>query len=119
MKRTKIAVYGTLRSEEPNSRYAPHAVRKPCTITGTLYNTGWGFPAFVPEGDTEVIAELIEVTEQEWQAIDCLEGYPRFYDRQVMPVALEDGTTEEAWVYIMNELPEDAKVISSGDWKRR
>ena len=44
-----IAAYGTLRSGERNERFCRNAVsRRNATISGTLYDTGWGFPAFVP-----------------------------------------------------------------------
>lgn len=48
-----------------------------------------------------------------------LEGYPRMYDRKLMDFPLPDGTTVQAWIYIMNELPHQAKVIQSEDWKKR
>ena len=47
---------------EGNHRYCQNAVSiQPCTITGTIYDTGWGFPAFRPEGSNTVHAELIEI----------------------------------------------------------
>lgn len=115
-----VAVYGTLRVGERNHRLAANALScSPCTITGTLYDTGFGFPAFEPQGDTKVAAELIEVTLPDWAGLDRLESYPRLYDRKLINVTLENGTTAKAWVYIMNELPEQARVIESGDWKAR
>lgn len=115
-----IAVYGTLRKDEGNHRFAANAIsNRPCTLKGTLYDTGYGFPAFVQEGDSQVAGELIEVTLADWAGIDRLEGYPRLYDRKLINVTLEDGTTVKAWAYIMNEMPVQAKVINSGDWKVR
>ena len=88
-----IAAYGTLRSGERNERFCRNAVsRRNATISGTLYDTGWGFPAFVPEGKTKVAVELIE---------------------------MDNGEQVKAWIYIMNTLPEQAKAIVSGDWKAR
>ena len=116
----QIIAYGTLMTEEPNHRFCRNAVAiQPCTITGTLYDTGWGFPAFVP-GDTGTVkAELIEIPVADWPAMDRLEGYPRLYDRQQIPATLADGSTVTAWVYVMNRLPPQATVIASGDWKNR
>ena len=51
--------------------------------------------------------------------MDQLEGYPRLYDRMLVPATLEDGSTVTAWVYVMNNIPQQAKVIASGDWKNR
>jgi gamma-glutamylcyclotransferase (GGCT)/AIG2-like uncharacterized protein YtfP len=105
---------------EGNHRYCQNAVSiQPCTITGTIYDTGWGFPAFRPEGSNTVHAELIEIPIDDWPAMDRLEGYPRLYDRMLVPAMLEDGSTVEAWVYVMNIIPPQAKVIPSGSWKHR
>ena len=118
MKTVKLIVYGTLMSGERNHRFCRNAVSiNPCTITGTLYDTGYGFPAFVSEGDGVVKAELIEIPIADWAAVDGLEGYPRLYDRLMFPAKLEDGTEVSGWVYVMHNLPEMAQVIESGDWK--
>ena len=118
MNTVKLIVYGTLMSGESNHRFCRNAVSiTPCTVTGTLYDTGYGFPAFVPEGDSVVKAELIEIPIEDWAAVDRLEGYPRLYDRQLMQAMLADGGEATGWVYIMNSLPPMATVIESGDWK--
>ena len=118
MNTVKLIVYGTLMSGERNHRFCRNAVSiTPCTVTGTLYDTGYGFPAFMPEGDGLVEAELIEIPLADWADVDRLEGYPRLYDRQLLQATLADGGEATGWVYIMTELPEQAKVIESGDWK--
>ena len=118
MNTVKLIVYGTLMSGESNHRFCRNAVSiTPCTVTGTLYDTGYGFPAFVPEGDGAVKAELIEIPLADWADVDRLEGYPRLYDRQLLQATLADGGEATGWVYIMTELPEQAKVIESGSWK--
>ena len=115
-----IAAYGTLRAGEHNERFCRNAVsRKTATIPGTLYDTGWGFPAFVPKGETPVVVELIEIPLADWPAMDRLEGYPRMYDRRLYPATLADGTKTKAWIYVMNRLPPQSTVIESGDWKAR
>ena len=115
-----IAAYGTLRSGERNERFCRNAIsRRSATISGTLYDTGWGFPAFVPEGKTKVTVELIEIPIRDWADVDRLEGYPRLYDRVLTDFRLPDGSTVQAWIYSMNHLPEQAEVIPSGDWKVR
>ena len=118
MKTVKLIVYGTLMSGERNHRFCRNAVSiTPCTVTGTLYDTGCGFPAFIPEGNTVVNAELIEIPIADWAAVDRLEGYPRLYDRQLLQATLTDGGEATGWIYIMNTLPPMAKVIESGSWK--
>ncbi len=115
-----IAAYGTLRRGERNARFCKRAVsRREAATVGTLYDTGYGFPAFVPEGNTLVTVELIEIPISDWADVDRLEGYPRLYDRKLMDFELSDGEIIQAWIYIMNELPPQAEVILSGDWKRQ
>ncbi len=115
-----IAAYGTLRKGERNASFCKRGVsRRKAATVGTLYDTGWGFPAFVPEGNTLVTVELIEIPISGWADVDRLEGYPRLYDRKLVDFELSDGEIIQAWIYIMNELPLQAKVIPSGDWKKR
>ena len=118
MKTVKLIVYGTLMSGERNHKLCKNALSiEPCTVTGTLYDTGCGFPAFVPEGENTIHAELIEIPLRDWFAIDRLEGYPKLYDRQLFTCTLSDDTTDTGWIYIMNNLPPMATVIKGGDWK--
>ena len=118
MKTVKLIVYGTLMSGERNLKFCKNALSiEPCTVTGTLYDTGCGFPAFQPEGENTIHAELIEIPLRDWFAIDRLEGYPKLYDRQLYPCTLPDGTTDSGWIYIMHTLSTAASVIKSGDWK--
>ncbi len=115
-----VAVYGTLRTGEKNQHFVKNAVSvRNCTIKGTLYDTGWGFPALVLKGTAPVAGELVEITLETWRRVDRLEGYPSFYDRLLTKVKLEDGSMVEAWVYVMNTPPRQATVIASGDWKKR
>lgn len=116
----QIIAYGTLMTGERNHCFCWNAVSiRPCVVTGTLYDTGYGFPAYMPAGSTQVKAELMEIPMENWAAVDQLEGYPRLYDRMLVPATLADGSTVEAWVYVMNTIPAQAKVIASGDWKNR
>ena len=118
MKTVKLIVYGTLMSGERNHKFCKNALSiEPCTVTGTLYDTGCGFPAFQPEGENTIHAELIEIPLRDWFAIDRLEGYPKLYDRQLYPCTLPDDTTDTGWIYIMNNLPPMATIIKGGDWK--
>ena len=118
MNTVKLIVYGTLMSGERNHHFCRNAISiTPFAVTSTLYDTGYGFPAFVPDGDGVVQAELIEIPIVDWADVDRLEGYPRLYDRQLLQATLVDGGEATGWVYIMNSLPEGAKVIESGNWK--
>ena len=118
-KRLKVAVYGTLMAGERNERWAADALdRRPCTLRGTLYDTGRGYPAFVPDdAGSEVMAELMTVTDATLAQMDILEGYPTLYRRKQVKAVLEDGSEAVALVYVMNTLPQGATVIPGGDWR--
>jgi len=119
-KTVQVICYGTLMTGECNHGFCQNAISiEPCIVTGTLYDTGWGFPAFVLGGTTQLKAELIEIPIEDWPAMDRLEGYPRLYDRQLCHARLAaDGREVVAWIYIMNNLPATAKIIVCGDWKQ-
>ena len=118
MSTVNLIVYGTLMSGESNHWFCNGAVSiTPCTITGTLYDTGYGYPAYVPMGNNKIAAELITIPFEDWEDVDNLEGYPMLYDRKVMVAKCANGREVEGWVYIMNRLPAGATKIESGSWK--
>ena len=113
----KVFVYGTLLSNECNCDRAPRARRQRAWTPGTIYDTGYGFPAFVKAGRTRIEGEVLTVDDDAFRSMDYLEGYPSFYRRERIQVNLVGGGRVLAWVYIMNRLPKDAKVIEGGDWR--
>ena len=117
----RLAAYGTLMKGERNEHWGADARKRvPCTIRGVLYDTGWGYPAFVPdEGGRAVAAELLEVTPETLARIDVLEGYPRLYVRETVSATLADGCVAQALVYVMRKLPAGAREIPGGDWSNR
>jgi gamma-glutamylcyclotransferase (GGCT)/AIG2-like uncharacterized protein YtfP len=117
----RVAVYGTLMTGERNEHWGADArSRVPCTIRGVLYDTGWGFPAFVPdEHGRDVAAELLDVTPETLARLDVLEGYPTLYGRETVAATLADGSVVQAMVYVMRKLSEGARVLSGGNWHER
>ncbi len=113
----RVFVYGTLLSGECNARRARTAKRSPAWATGTIYDTGYGYPAFVRQGETKIAGELLTVDDESFESMDMLEGYPRLYRREEIDVYTPNGRFR-AWVYIMNRLPEHATVIEGGDWRK-
>ena len=113
----KVFVYGTLLSNECNCDRTPRARRQRAWTPGTIYDTGYGFPAFVKAGRTRIEGEVLTVDDDAFRSMDRLEGYPSFYRRERIQVNLVGGGRVLAWVYIMNRLPKDAKVIEGGDWR--
>lgn len=115
----KVFVYGTLLTGECNAYRAGDARRTPAWTRGKIFDTGYGFPAFVKESEAKVVGELLTVDDDGFASMDRLEGYPRLYRREKIMVFTEQGTRSQAWVYIMNRLPECAKLIEGGDWRNR
>ena len=97
----RVFVYGTLLTGEGNAHWARGARRT---------------PAFVRSGETRIQGELLTVDDEGFKSMDRLEGYPRLYRREEIDVFTSQGRAR-AWVYIMNRLPEGAKVIAGGDWR--
>jgi gamma-glutamylcyclotransferase (GGCT)/AIG2-like uncharacterized protein YtfP len=115
----KVFVYGTLLTGERNARWARDARRVAAWTNGNIYDTGYGFPAFVKDGETKIVGELLTVNDDGFASMDRLEGYPRLYRREQIDVYTARGGRHRAWVYIMNELPKTAKLIEGGDWRNR
>ena len=114
----KVFVYGTLLTGECNAHRAGCARRQKAWALGTIYDTGWRFPAFTKNGRTRVAGEVLTVDDDGFRSMDAIEGYPRLYRREQIRVHLVGGGQVLAWVYIMNRLPDKATVIECGDWKR-
>ena len=104
---------------ERNGRWTADSLdRRPCVLRGTLYDTGWGYPAFIPNATNgKIKAELLTVTEAALARMDALEAYPRLYRHEAVQTVLEDGSVEAAMVYVLNTRMRGAKVIAGGDWR--
>ena len=112
-----VAVYGTLMNGEHNARWRQGIPTKvEGTMWGHLYDTGYGFPAFVPaehgeKGATQVACEILECTPEQIAHMDVLEGYPNLYRREVVRIESRCGWDGTATAYVMNHLPDGAKEI--------
>ena len=129
----KIFTYGSLRSDMFNYKtYLDGKVKetKKATIKGDLFHLdNKGYPAVVP-GDGEVVGELMTFKDFEstLKDLDELEAYEEGkeneneYNRKIVNVTLEDGTTEKAYYYEYNppaDYNKDDKLVAvkNGDWK--
>lgn len=114
-----VAVYGSLRHGLGNHRLLQGAVRqedgKVAKDTFKMYSLG-GFPGLVKDKGPEITVEIYELdTEQRIQSLDRLEGYPNFYDREV--VTLLDG--RKCWIYFLISGRDNRSYaeVTNGDWK--
>lgn len=115
----KIIVYGTLLNGEYNNR---RYLQNPDStllgserISGFIMKNMGPFPACVPVKDMnkQIIGEVWEVSFEVLENLDRLEGYPRFYNRTVVPTPTVGGN---AWIYY-RENCDEYPTIESGDWR--
>ena len=114
-----VAVYGTLMEGEANAWLIPEGTQRTrAKLTGTLIDTGHGYPAFVPAGETAIEAEIVEVDERTLFRLDILEGVPHLYRRQRVKAELEGGAVATVWGYVYaRNAPCGARLIKGGDWR--
>ena len=92
-------------------------------ISGKLFDLGL-YPAAVPATDARVFGEVFEITDPPavLEALDRIEGYlptepeRSLYNRVRVAATLEDGRTEDVWVYFYNAPLGRAPRILSGDY---
>lgn len=117
------AVYGTLRNREPNARlWQGLAYRLGISIVeGYRLVSNGGFPYAIPAPDQISTVEIIKArpgAEVVLRArLDHLEGYPDFYTRVVVPVALGDKTID-CWLYTPTQPDDfaDLPEVFDNDW---
>ncbi len=92
-------------------------------IQGKLFDLGI-YPAAVPASDARVRGEVFEMTDPPTvlAALDRIEGYRSsepersLYTRAHVAATMDDGRTEEVWVYFYNAPLGQAPRIASGDY---
>ena len=115
----KVFVCGTFLTGERNARWVRWARRHPAWANGTLHDTGRGYPAFVKGGTGRVWGELLTVDDEGLAAMDRVLRYPTLHLRERIAAFPTVGGRFPAWVYVLRELPKDAKPITSGKWRLR
>lgn len=113
---TKICCYGTLRFGFGNWSWALNCEpisTETVNIPFKMISLG-GFPGLVPSDENhDITIEIYEVDEHQYNSIERLEGYPKFYQKALIPTSL--GEVE---VYVLNDKEyQNYPVVESGDWK--
>ena len=97
--------YGSnINLEQMNYRCPDAAVVGPVTLEGweLLFRRG-GFATIAPREGEQVQGLLWSITQSCERSLDLYEGYPRFYDKQMVTVRDSEGRSLSAMVYIMDE----------------
>lgn len=77
----------------------------------TMLNLG-NYPGVVHNGTTSIMGEVWEIDAEALMNIDVAEGYPEFYDRELI-----DTEYGQAWMYFLSERYQDHyPEIKSGIW---
>lgn len=111
-----VAVYGSLKKGYGNHRLLDTSEFLGTTDTygeWTMYSLG-GFPAIVPEGNTQICIEVYRVDRETMADLDMLEGYPSFYDRRII-----DTKYGKAWIYFIGEADDymtEDRIVEHGVW---
>jgi len=101
---SKCFVYGTLKPGDVNwSALAPYCSGKPIpdTIRGTLYDTGWSWPAAVVDENAErqipgfTVHLCRDMEEEALEVLDRIEGTPTLFERSTTTT----GNGNDVWVY--------------------
>lgn len=125
-----VFVYGTLLSGE--LRHAAIARHKPSSVVkartrGQLFDLG-EYPGMVPAAteDDDVTGELVSFDDiaaalTDLDAIEGFNGYgsARSLFRRALTSVRTDAGESVAWTYLVEDVPEHAARIESGDWRRR
>lgn len=54
------------------------------------------------ENEDDIVPVVVwDIADEDWRRLDMYEGYPSYYVKEVVDVVLDDGTEEEAIVYVM------------------
>jgi gamma-glutamylcyclotransferase (GGCT)/AIG2-like uncharacterized protein YtfP len=102
MKTHKVFVYGTLQSGNTQrglDQFGSHAelIGPAHTTEGefNMYDLG-AFPGVVLQGTHNVVGQVWEVSNEAFDQLDMIEGYPGFYDRRPT-----ETTLGLAWMYYL------------------
>ena len=110
-----VAVYGSLRKGLHN-----HSLLERADFLGTdviagfkMYSLG-GFPFITHDDatyDDRIFIEVYSVNPNEMRRLDMLEGYPSFYNREL--VQTQYG---QAWIYFIDNEVAGHDPVIDGDW---
>ena len=112
----RVAVYGTLRKGEVNHYLLGEGKYLGTINTApeyTMYNLGH-YPCIKHEGNTSIEIEVYQISPRCMRGLDRLEGYPSYYNRELIPTEYGD-----AWIYFIRDVVDGIEIIEIGNWTRR
>ena len=102
MHNLKIFSYGTLQ----RSKFTKGKVLQKASLNGPYEIMEDPAPLLVElnKGNHTINGVLFEVTQDEIDEIDDYESLPHLFKREEKNILLEDGSTQKAWVYLLNHI---------------
>ena len=109
----RVFVYGTLKLGQRNDYFLREAERIGSFTTEarySMYDFG-DYPAVCLGGNHAVEGEVYQVNRSQFQALDELEWYPRFYQRAEISTIYGD-----AWMYFVSADLCQGRSLLAGCW---
>lgn len=103
-----LAVYGILKNGYQGEAYMGRDKvflgRGKTEQTFWLPAGGWGPPCAVKtDKGLPLVVEVFQVSDETLEGpLDMIENNGRVYIREVMPINMDDGTVQQAWLYVHN-----------------
>jgi gamma-glutamylcyclotransferase (GGCT)/AIG2-like uncharacterized protein YtfP len=107
MSKINVFVYGSLKQgfhnhgwmEEIGAKYLGKCSTEKIFDMISMYDS---YPGLI-NGEYGIIGELYEIDSMDIYHLDRLEGYPNYYDRQVINVNMDNGVEYKAICYILSD----------------
>lgn len=118
MGKNYLFVYGTLKEGHGNNRLLEGSKKIGVGITKKKFGMYSRHIPYVVDDEetTNIKGELYEISNSTLSRCDLLEGHPRFYERKLIDVIV-DNTFYKAWCYINNNIHKnDMKNVLSGEY---
>lgn len=113
---SKIVTYGSLRKGHGNNRLLRDSEllsTETINIPYRMVSLG-GFPGLIPsEENHDIVVEIWEVNDYTYKSVECLEGFPSFYQKALVPTSLGEC---EVYVLESPRYQSGYDEVESGDW---
>ncbi len=117
--RLRVFVYGTLKRGFPLHKHLSSArfLGYGKLLGFEMYDLGW-YPGIVP-GKGEVFGEVYEIDLKTLMILDLIEDEGEEYERKLLPVTMEDGSTISAFVYVFKADVSNKRKVKDGLWRKK
>ena len=113
-----ICVYGSLRAGKGNNRLLRDSELLSTEVINIPYRmvSLGGFPGLIPSDENhDIVVEIWEVNDYTYRSVECLEGFPSFYQKALVPTSLGEV---EVYVLESPRYQSGYDAVESGDWNQ-